>query len=251
MKKQSHQKEPENLERWLLTYADLITLLLGLFVILYAMSKIDATRYAETISALSGVFGGNRLGSSQATSVVVDLPSALLKAERENIAEELRNVLRRSLSDSLVLLTSDERGITVHLLEELLFASGSAELKRSSLTTLDTLASVLQALPNPLRVEGHTDNVPIHTALFPSNWHLSVARAVNAAYYLMDRHGVQAERISVVGYAEYRPLVPNTTPELRSKNRRVAIVILLESAPASGAKTNPRDNSSENKGRSS
>ncbi len=250
MKKHSHREEPENHERWLLTYADLITLLLGLFVILYAMSKIDATRYAEMVSALSGVFGGTRLGSSQATSVVVDLPSALLKAERDNIAEELRNVLHRSLSDSLVLLTSDERGITVHLLEELLFASGSAELKRNSLKTLDTLASVLRSFPNPLRIEGHTDNVPIHTALFPSNWHLSVARAVNAAYYLMERHGIQAERISVVGYAEYRPLVPNTTPELRSKNRRVAIVILLESAAASSAPTNPEHPSSPNKGRS-
>lgn len=226
MKHKRHHDEHENHERWLLTYADLITLLLGLFVILYAMSKIDAARYAEMISALSGVFGGSRPSIVQGKSGVVDMPSAMLKTEREKIAEELRNVLHRDLADGFASVTNDERGVTVHLLEELLFASGSAQLKRSSLTTLDTLAAVLKTLSNEVRVEGHTDNVPIRTELFPSNWHLSVARAVNAGFYLIDRHGINPERVSVVGYAEYRPLVSNTTPENRSRNRRVDIVIL-------------------------
>lgn len=226
MKNKHHHDEHANHERWLLTYADLITLLLGLFVILYAMSKIDAARYAEMISALSGVFGGSRSSIVQGNSGVVDMPSAMLKTEREKIAEELQNVLHRDLANRLASVTSDERGVTVHLLEELLFASGSAQLKKNSLTTLDTLAAVLKTLANEIRVEGHTDNVPIRTVFFPSNWHLSVARAVNAGFYLIDQHGINPERVSVVGYAEYRPLVSNTTPENRSRNRRVDIVIL-------------------------
>lgn len=224
---QRRHDEHENHERWLLTYADLITLLLGLFVILYAMSKIDAAKYAEMVSALSGVFGSSRPSIVQANSGIIDMPSAVLKTEREKIIAELRNVLHRNLVDGLASVTYDERGVIVHLLEELLFASGSAQLKKNSLTTLDTLATVLKTLSNELRVEGHTDNVPIRTASFPSNWHLSVARAVTAGFYLIDRHGIKAERVSVVGYAEYRPLVPNTTPENRSRNRRVDIVILM------------------------
>lgn len=228
MKKKSRHEEHENHERWLLTYADLITLLLGLFVILYAMSKIDAARYAEMISALSGVFGGSRPSIVQGNSGIIEMPSAMLKTEREKIAEELQQVLRRDVATGLASVTMEERGVTVHLLEELLFASGSAELKKSSLATLDTLARVLKARTNEVRVEGHTDNVPINTVLFPSNWHLSVARAVNAGYYLIHRHGIDPERVSVVGYAEYRPLLPNTTPGNRSRNRRVDIVIVTE-----------------------
>jgi chemotaxis protein MotB len=85
-------------------------------------------------------------------------------------------------------------------------------------------------LPNDLRVEGHTDNVPINTAQFPSNWHLSVARALNVAYYLIERHGMTQERVSVVGYSEFQPLVPNSSAENRSRNRRVDIVIVANGA---------------------
>jgi chemotaxis protein MotB len=123
-------------------------------------------------------------------------------------------------------VSENERGVTVHIMEELLFASGRAEIKTASLPALDTLASVLRRLPNDLRVEGHTDNVPINTPWFPSNWHLSVARAVNVGFYLIERHGLVAEKVSVVGYSEYRPLVANDTPEHRAQNRRVDIVIV-------------------------
>jgi chemotaxis protein MotB len=123
-------------------------------------------------------------------------------------------------------VSTNERGVTVHIMEEMLFPSGSADLKQASLPAMDTLAGVLRLLKNDLRVEGHTDNVPINTTQFPSNWHLSVARALNVAYYLIERHGLTQERVSVVGYSEYRPLVANDSPANRSRNRRVDIVIL-------------------------
>jgi len=115
--------------------------------------------------------------------------------------------------------------LTIHLLERLLFESGSAELKPEAKAVLDTIAEILKLLPNKIRIEGHTDDRPIKSARFPSNWHLSVARALNTAYYLMSK-GVNPEKISIAGYSEYRPIAPNDSEENRAKNRRVDIVII-------------------------
>jgi chemotaxis protein MotB len=223
------QRSPHNYheDRWLLTYSDLITLLLGLFVILYAISKVDAGKYAEIASALNGVFGSSR-GVLTGSPTVIDQPT-ILQSDRQHIVQDIRNALQLDSQQLPISVTENERGITVHLMEELLFASGSADLKTSSLTTLDTLAGVLRMLPNDLRVEGHTDNVPINTTQFPSNWHLSVARALTVAYYLIQQHGLIQERVSVVGYSEFLPIASNDSPENRSRNRRVDIVIIANS----------------------
>lgn len=234
MKPLRKHTEHDNADRWLLTYADLITLLLGLFVILYAMSKIDAGKYAEVVSALNGVFGAPQ-GILMGNPSLIDNPANALKSDKQRVAQEIRSALNIEERNLPITITENERGITVHIMEELLFASGSADLKQSSLSTLDVLAEVLRTLPNDLRVEGHTDNVPINTAQFPSNWHLSVARSLNVAYYLIERHGLTQERVSVVGYSEFQPLFPNTTSANRARNRRVDIVIV-----ASGAREYPQ-----------
>jgi chemotaxis protein MotB len=231
MRRRNRHQVHDNDERWLLTYSDLITLLLGLFVILYSISKVDAGKYAEISTALNGVFGAPR-------GVLTGAPAIMGPAsdERQEIANDLQNALNPDGKDIPISVTTNERGVTVHIMEEMLFASGSADLKQASVPAMDTLAGVLRRLKNDLRVEGHTDNVPINTPQFPSNWHLSVARALNVAYYLIQRHGLLQERVSVVGYSEYRPLMPNDSPENRSKNRRVDIVILT---PGQGQKTTP------------
>jgi len=225
MKKKRHAEEHENSERWLLTYSDLITLLLGLFVILYAMSKIDAGKYAEIVNAMGIAFGSSK-GVMVGNVGVVDPALPTIQTERQKIAQEIRNALHLDTNPVPISISENERGITVHIMEELLFASGSADIKQSSLNTLDSLAKALKALPNDIRVEGHTDDVPINTPQFPSNWHLSVARAVNIGYYLIQRHGLNPEKVSVVGYSEYQPLVPNDSPDNRAHNRRVDIVIM-------------------------
>jgi chemotaxis protein MotB len=225
MKPKPKHNGEDNPDRWLLTYSDLITLLLGLFVILYAMSKIDAGRYSEVVTALNGVFGAPQ-GILTGNPSLLDNPSNALQSDKQRIAQEIRSALRLDQRNLPVSITENERGITVHIMEELLFASGSADLKQASLVMLDTLAAVLRTLPNDLRVEGHTDDVPINTAQFPSNWHLSVARALNVAYYLIQRHNLVQERVSVVGYSEFQPLAPNDSPANRAKNRRVDIVIV-------------------------
>jgi chemotaxis protein MotB len=225
MKPKPRHTGEDNPDRWLLTYSDLITLLLGLFVILYAMSKIDAGRYSEVVTALNGVFGAPQ-GILTGNPSLLENPSNALQSDKQRVAQEIQSALHLDQGNLPVSITENERGITVHLMEELLFASGSADLKQTSLETLDTLAAVLRTLPNDLRVEGHTDNVPINTTQFPSNWHLSVARALNVAYYLIQRHNLVQERVQVVGYSEFQPLAPNNTPANRSTNRRVDIVIV-------------------------
>ncbi|MCX7984370.1 MAG: OmpA family protein [Bacteroidetes bacterium] len=222
-KKKDHKNE-DNIDRWLLTYADLITLLLGLFVILYGMSKIDLERYEQVVSALGGVFG-RESGVFEGKKKVIEQLTPLQK-ERNRIQQSIQNVIGDLTTKGLVSFSQNERGVTVHLTEELLFPSGSAELKGSSLAVLDTIASVLVTLPNDIRIEGHTDDVPIRTERFPSNWHLSVARALNTAFYIINKYHMKPGQLSIAGYAEYRPLVPNTSPENRARNRRVDIVIV-------------------------
>ncbi|MDL1893167.1 chemotaxis protein MotB [Sphingobacteriales bacterium CHB3] len=220
--RKSKNENQSNTDRWLLTYADLITLLLGLFVILYAMSQVDNTKYSKVVVALGGMFGkAVPLGGSESV-----LSGGELMPDRMSIERKLQGALYQDLQSQLVSVSQDSRGVVVHLAEELLFASGSATLKNTSMGSLDLLASVLKTLPNEIRVEGHTDDVPISTAMFPSNWHLSVGRAMNTGDYLMKRHGIDPEKVTIVGFSEYKPLVPNTTPENKAKNRRVDIVIV-------------------------
>jgi len=208
----------------LLTYADLITLLLGLFIVLYAVSKIDAGKYQEVAGVFEHMFGGKVIVSNpdRATAIA----PLQLQSDRAELIKKIQAAVGASQFGSGVTITKNERGITIHMLEKLLFASGAADVKSSAYVTLDSIASVIRTLPNDVRVEGHTDTMPIATAEFPSNWHLSVSRAVNTAYYLITRHGLNPDKIAVVGYSEFRPLVDNTTDENRARNRRVDIVII-------------------------
>ncbi|CUS97153.1 chemotaxis protein MotB [Candidatus Kryptobacter tengchongensis] len=233
-KKKGHHEEHENLERWLITYADLITLLLGLFVVLYSMSQIDLSKYQQWISAFSQLFGGGGVLAGGKGVLITPAPpksgsasdvSASQPTQQQKLEVQINAVLSSNIQSKKIIVTTSSEGLTIHLLERLLFESGSAELKPEAMSVLDTLAEILKFLPNKIRIEGHTDNRPIRSAKFPSNWHLSVARALNTAYYLMNK-GVNPEKISIVGYAEYRPIAPNDSEENRAKNRRVDIVVI-------------------------
>ncbi len=139
---------------------------------------------------------------------------------------ELNKLIDKYHYNNSIRLEENARGVTIHILDDVLFSSGSANLTVSSLTVLDRLAAILKELPNDIRIEGHTDDVPINTVQFPSNWHLSVARALNTAYYLINNEGLVPEKVSIVGYSEYKPIASNNTPEGRASNRRVDIVII-------------------------
>jgi chemotaxis protein MotB len=247
-KKKGHHEEHENLERWLITYADLITLLLGLFVVLYSMSQIDLNKYQQWISAFGQLFGGGAgILEGNKGILVAPTPSrgdsqtgvgtSQTQLTQEKLESQLNAILSSGIQSKKIMITTSSEGLTVHLLESLLFESGSADLKPGAKAVLDTLAEILKFLPNKIKIEGHADNKPIRTARFPSNWHLSVERALNTAYYLINK-GVNPEKISVSGYAEYKPIAPNDTEENRAKNRRVDIIIVTTQSDKFGKISN-------------
>ncbi|HOI28394.1 MAG TPA: OmpA family protein [Melioribacteraceae bacterium] len=207
-------------DRYLITYADLITLLLGLFIILYTMSNIDVNKYKGVVSAMGSIFGSESgVTSLKNSSPVIPKPS-------DKLAEDLYRLVEQYNYGNSIRLEQNERGVTIHILDDILFAPGRAVLNENSKTVLSRIAEVIKSLPNDIRIEGHTDNVPINTLQYPSNWHLSVDRALSTGYYLIQEEGIMADKVSVVGYAEYRPIASNDDAQSRASNRRVDIVIL-------------------------
>ncbi len=226
--RKKHSGEHDNLERWLLTYSDLITLLLGLFVILYASSQVDMKKYHAFVSAFENVFGGGQAqGPMPGSEGIMQSPEAVppMKAS-EAMERKVKSAIGEVLKKGGAMVTIDERGVTIHFLEKFMFDPGDDRIKPAALSVLDTLGFLLASIPNNIRIEGHTDNTPIHNARFPSNWHLSVARALNVGYYLLQHYPIRPEKVAIVGYGEYHPLVPNDTPAHKAENRRVDIVIL-------------------------
>lgn len=208
-------------DRYLITYADLITLLLGLFILLYTASNLDVQKYENMVNAMDNIFGGDR----QTIKVFPEAKSSSASVFGD-LKTDINDLIEKHNYTSSIKLEENSRGVTIHILEDIVFPSGSAELKKSSKIVLQQLASILRKLPNDIRIEGHTDNVPINTAQFPSNWHLSVARALSTAYFLMTEEGLDPEKLSIVGYAEYKPMDSNQSVFGRASNRRVDIVII-------------------------
>ena len=213
--------EESNAERYLLTYADLITLLLGLFIILYAISNVDASKYESMMQNVGEYFGNETFANSEFKTDFLDLSD-----NKFSLKSSLQNFIDEYNVSNNIRLIENERGITISIMDNILFASGMAELSEQSKPILNKMALLLKTLPNDIRIEGHTDNVPINTPDFPSNWHLSIARATNTAYFLMNDLGLNQERVSVVGNSEFKPLAENDGAESRALNRRVDIVIL-------------------------
>lgn len=203
-----HHKE--NLDRWLLTYADLITLLLAFFVMMYTLSQADAERFRSLARELGQIF------SRQVRP----------RDELQGLKEELDRYIRQRELEGWVKAVKEERGLVIRIMTTSFFREGSAELTQDMKAVLDKLAPMLRRIPNFIQVEGHTDSKPIRNARFMSNWELSVARATAVVQYLIQRHGIPPERIAAMGYGEHRPIAPNDTELGRARNRRVEIVIL-------------------------
>ncbi len=218
--------DKENLERWLLTYADLITLLLAFFVVMYSMSAVDNKRFGQVSDALNTILkGGPSVLRHQEDVTKVGhglLQLGNLRMVQQKIDEKFQELGKQGILKTEI----TERGLVVHIMESALFDQGSADLKPRALEVLDLVASQLKDRPNHVRIEGHTDDTPIRTPIYPSNWELSSARATAVVRYYTESHSIPAGRISALGYGEYRPVVPNNSIENRAMNRRVDIVIL-------------------------
>jgi chemotaxis protein MotB len=221
------KEESSNVGGWLTTYADMVTLLLCFFVLLFAFSSVDEAKFSSIISAFQNYLGVLTQGQS-----VLDSPGPL-PYEYSDMGQRQLYELWEQMSEYIeeqgiegVELQLEERGLIVRFAEQVFFDLGQAVLKPEALQILSSIAAQLKELPNPLRVEGHTDDWPIRTSTFPSNWELSMYRATNVVRYLIEEEGFDPHKLSVAGYSEYRPIRPNDTAQNRALNRRVDIVIL-------------------------
>lgn len=246
-KKRKKEEEPENHERWMISYADFLTLLFAFFVAMYSVSQVDQKKlgkFSEAIRIAFNIFPLTVPGQLQAlfgtTKPVVVPPFTFLSTPQKTLREEEYKKFEKIQDNINKTVNNKEKGVTVsigskglevRLGESLLFNSGEAVLRPQAFTVLDAMAHSLRDMPNNVRVEGHTDNIPINTSQFPSNWELSAARASSVIKYFINIHNISPARFSIAGYGEQRPLSSNDTSEGRSLNRRVEIIVLYTELP--------------------
>lgn len=238
-------------DRWLISYADFITLLFGLFVVLYAFARADQKKQMQIPQAIDAAFkslglfadstrtpsrdtspAGGKEQSAIPMNIVMGeevLSPARVKDDLNAVKRDLEQRLSNQVAQHTVSIQMGRGGLVISLREAGFFNSGSAHPRPETAAALRQIAAALGRTPYDLRVEGHTDNIPIHTAEFDSNWELSSARATSIARTLLDLHAIPADRLSAAGYAEYHPVDSNATPEGRANNRRVDLVVLPRS----------------------
>ncbi|MGE5417994.1 MAG: flagellar motor protein MotB [Acidobacteriota bacterium] len=252
-RRKKQEAEKENSERWLLTYSDLITLLMIFFVVMYSISTVNAKKMQQVAQSLNAVFSGGKAPaildspgpsiikgqSGQKTPAQPTKPppstnagTGAQTAEQKQM-EEIKKIIEKVVNkeaglSSKIVVIEQERGLVISLKDTLLFPDASADLTPHAKQIIYTVGQSLTGIPNQIRLEGHTDNLPIHTVRFPSNWELSVLRATNVAHELINQNHISPLRISATGYGEYRPLIPNNSVANRAMNRRVDIVILKQ-----------------------
>lgn len=237
--------EPENHERWLVSYADFITLLFAFFVVLFASGQTDQGRAKEMSESMKeamrdenkymkavvdAVVKGSKSGEKQKKAVPA-LPVAAPKAgELSDIMKQLLGDLQGEIASGQMQVSLEPRGLVISLKQATFFPSGEDAIARETYASLGKLSSVIKPLPNAIRLEGHTDAIPIRTTRFQSNWELSASRSIAVLTVLANEFQVPTSRMAVVGYAETVPISSNDTAEGRSRNRRVDVVLLNEKA---------------------
>jgi len=222
-------------DRWLISYADFITLLFAFFTTMYAVSTVDAAKLATIADGLQQAFASQQPVAGPGRSGRGLLPGdhALVGASGEDARAVIARALADEIRDGRLEISQDTRGLVLSMPEAGTFPVGNADLTPAAERELTGLAAALAGLPNAVRVEGHTDDVPIHTSRFTSNWDLATARAVRVVQFLIERGGLPPDRLSAAGYGEFHPRVANDSPAARSRNRRVDIVLLTPATRAS------------------
>lgn len=232
MRRRRHEQHSSH-ERWLVSYADFITLLFAFFVVLYASSRADIRKQAEVAQSIHsaftalGIFPQNGHGKGALSAAAPPAKSPV--SVQENLAH-IRDDLQRQLAGNIaahtVALHLGPNGLVISLREAGFYQSGAAIPRHSSLATIGKIAQELRPTPYAIRIEGHTDNVPIHNSRFTSNWELSTARATYMTRLFIQNFGLQPARLSAAGYAQYHPIASNATAAGRAENRRVDIIVL-------------------------
>jgi chemotaxis protein MotB len=239
-KPKSSEGASQNSMGWLTTFNDLVTNLMVFFVLLFAMSNIDTRKMKDFQYALQSGLGVLEAGDQVSVAVensrlVPDMSHIETQAEgpQESQASELRRQVLEQVQEMVapdfgLKFSESNEGIHLTFTDAVLFAAGSAEIQPQGQPLLHEIGRVIRQMPYDVRVEGHTDNLPIRTRRFPSNWELSTARAVNVVKHLIESEHIEPRRLSAVGYGDSKPLVPNDDAEHRAQNRRVEIVLMTE-----------------------
>lgn len=264
MARKHEHEEHVNHEAWAIPYGDLVTLLLAFFVVMYAVSSVNEGKYRVLSDSLTAAFRGTPrtmepvpVGDKPAKAKGDDTVAGIkpnqaikfpdpveveaekkasedeaLQLQLRQMTEDLQNAMQVLIDQDMIRVQRAPSWVEVEIKTDILFPSGSAEIETAAVEILESLAAILAERPYPIRVEGHTDNRPIKTAQFPSNWELSAARA-SRIVRLFEQRGITASRMVVAGMGENQPLADNATPDGRNRNRRVALVI-LGAPPAAG-----------------
>jgi chemotaxis protein MotB len=253
-RKRRHLEEQENHERWLVSYADFVTLLFGFFVVMYAISSVNEGKYRVLSDSLNEAFSSHdvaeksdqliQIGQRPTTIQPIQLDhlmteqeereeqlSVEIKEERrrlKRIAEQFKVLLEPYINQKLIEVKRNDFWLELELKSGMLFKSGEAELSKKAIPFLKKIAEILRQTHNVLHVEGHTDNVPIDTVEFPSNWDLSSARATSVVQELVN-DGINPKRLAAVGYGEFHPKADNKSKQGRFENRRVVLVLISQS----------------------
>lgn len=248
MGRRKHIEEHANHERWLVSYADFITLLFAFFVVMYSISQVNESKYRVLSNTLEDAFNqpelavdaiqiGEKARSNPTSLVALNANATKTKdgdggpenatgmpAEFNEVANKIAEALGDLMSQGLVTMRGNEEWLEIEMKSSLLFDSGDAALSNKALELLGQIAAILREQKNAVRVEGFTDNKPIHTVRYPSNWELSSARAA-AVVQMFVEEGIDPSRLVAAGYGEAQPVAPNDTPDNRTKNRRVVLMI--------------------------
>lgn len=258
-KKQKKNKGSDS-PKWMTTYSDLMSLLLCFFVLLFSMSTVSEEHFRQIAESMRIALAGssaegmtNHVGTSIAdldlgevdddfsqqpdaqdeidpsefeVEDAEDEEAGLIPEEVHELYQTVMGYMEEEGLESDVTISRDEEGVYIDIQEAVLFSSGSADITRDGQETLGSLAGMFDLFENQIIIEGYTDDVPIHSAQFPSNWELSTGRAVSVLRYLSESHGLEPTRLSAVGYGEYNPIVPNDSNENRAQNRRVNMIIV-------------------------
>ena len=221
-------------DRWLISYADFITLLFAFFVVLYGVSQSGHAKSSEISDSVKRAFGGRSAAPVAAKPAIPQpAPKRIEPGPPADLAPafvHLKQQLQREIADGKMQVTMDERGIIISLHEGSFFPSGGDTIYPSAFDSLTKVAVVIRSLPNAVRLEGHTDSIPIHNQRFRSNWDLSAARSIAALLFFETRFAIAPQRFAIAGYADNLPVAGNDSDEGRSKNRRVDIVIVGQPA---------------------
>lgn len=222
-KKRKDEDEP-GVPAWMVTYGDMMTLLLTFFVLLLSFSSIQESKFHEAIGSLQAAMGVMNTSQYVLETQAPPLPTDVSRARQQLRAQmkKIEDYLKSAGLDGNVEVLPTWEGFVIRLDNPLLFDTGSADLKPEANGIMDAIISLLSQMDYELRIEGHTDNVPIHNQRFPSNWELSTTRALSVLK-AVNRRGIDPTRLSASGYGEFKPLVPNDSDENRQRNRRVEI----------------------------